>query len=129
MPLVRYCKQTREVEEMREETVLKMGRWASIACSIHCLVVPFVIPIIPALGIVSHNEWFEGVFWLLSCSVACWHGWRTRGIVRYSFWLVAAVGTIGFLTHNHELLHFGFFGVAAGTLLRKKPVHVCGRGH
>jgi len=108
---------------MKSKTVSKVGVWASIVCIIHCTILPFVVPIIPVLGVTTHNEWIEIVFWILSLSTALWKMFHYGGLVRYWFGVVSICGSVGLAVHSHELLHAGFYGIAAGSLwclLRKK---------
>lgn len=81
---------------------------------------------LPMAGLAAQNEWLEAAFWCTSAGVAIWQARRNRGVFRYYFWAVAAVGTAGLLADQHAILHAGFYGVAAGALyllLRKRITH------
>ena len=57
-----------------------MGMGASIACAIHCAILPLVLTSLPVFGInIINNNGFEYFMILLAFAVGCyalWHGYR-----------------------------------------------------
>ena len=102
---------------MKEATVTKVGMWASIACIIHCTLLPILVPFLPLLSHVEYEaEWLDAVFWVLSTTTAVWQIWQYPGLIRGWFILCVIVGTVSILMHLHELLHVAFYGVGVGSL-------------
>ena len=102
---------------MKEATVTKVGMWASIACIIHCTLLPILVPFLPLLSHLEHEaESLDAVFWTLSVITAVWQIWQYPGLIRwwFSWWMI--VGTLSLLLHQHGLLHVAFYGVGVGSL-------------
>ena len=84
----------------------KLGIAASIACAIHCAVLPLIMTSLPILGInIINNFWFEMVMILLAL-----------GIGIYSL-------THGFKKHHHQLLPILIFSSGMALLLMKQIFH------
>ena len=83
-----------------------LGIAASIACAIHCAVLPLVMSSLPILGInIINNFWFE-VFMIL----------LAMGIGLHSL-------THGFKKHHHRLLPIIVFIIGISLLLVKQVFH------
>ena len=83
-----------------------LGIAASIACAIHCAVLPLVMSSLPILGInIINNFWFE-VFMIL----------LAMGIGLHSL-------THGFKKHHHRLLPIIVFIIGISLLLIKQVFH------
>ncbi len=84
----------------------KLGIAASIACAIHCAVLPLIMTSLPVLGInIINNFWFEIAMILLAL-----------GIGIYSL-------THGFKKHHHQLLPIFIFSSGMVLLLMKQVFH------
>lgn len=83
-----------------------LGIAASIACAIHCAVLPLVMSSLPILGInIINNFWFE-IFMIL----------LAMGIGLHSL-------THGFKKHHHRLLPIIVFVIGIVLLLVKQVFH------
>jgi hypothetical protein len=83
-----------------------LGIAASIACAIHCAVLPLVISSLPILGInIINNFWFE-IFMIL----------LAMGIGLHSL-------THGFKKHHHRILPIIVFIIGISLLLVKQILH------
>jgi hypothetical protein len=83
-----------------------LGIAASIACAIHCAVLPLVISSLPILGInIINNFWFEIFMILLAMSIGL-----------HSL-------THGFKKHHHRLLPIVVFIIGIVLLLVKQVFH------
>lgn len=83
-----------------------LGIAASIACAIHCAVLPLVMSSLPILGInIINNFWFE-IFMIL----------LAMGIGLHSL-------THGFKKHHHRLLPIIVFIIGISLLLVKQVFH------
>ncbi len=83
-----------------------LGIAASVACAIHCALLPLVITSLPILGInIINNLWFEILMILLAMVI---------GI--YSL-------MHGFKKHHHKLLPIGIFTAGMGLLILKQIFH------
>ena len=83
-----------------------LGIAASIACAIHCAVLPLVISSLPILGInIINNFWFE-IFMIV----------LAMGIGLHSL-------THGFKKHHHRLLPIIVFVIGISLLLVKQILH------
>ena len=83
-----------------------LGIAASIACAIHCAVLPLVISSLPILGInIINNFWFE-IFMIL----------LAMGIGLHSL-------THGFKKHHHRLLPIIVFVIGISLMLIKQVFH------
>lgn len=101
---------------------------ASIGCVIHCAALPTIVSALPFLEWEVHNESLEGVFWAIALCTALWYAWNGQGFVRWGFSVAAVIGTVGLLTHSHNLLHTGFWCVAIGAvyvLVRSRRARPC----
>ncbi|MEY4572751.1 MAG: hypothetical protein RLZ10_1999 [Bacteroidota bacterium] len=83
-----------------------LGIAASIACAIHCAVLPLIMSSLPILGInIINNFWFE-IFMIV---------------------LAMAIGlhslTHGFKKHHHRVLPIIVFVIGIGLLLVKQILH------
>lgn len=83
-----------------------LGIAASVACAIHCALLPLVLTSLPVLGInIINNTWFE-VFMIL---------------------LAAAIGsyslTHGYKKHHHHKQAFIIFGLGILMLILKQLFH------
>ncbi|HTD93626.1 MAG TPA: MerC domain-containing protein [Chitinophagaceae bacterium] len=75
-----------------------LGISASVACAIHCAVLPLCVTTLPLFGVnIIHNMVFESTMVLLAFSVGAWSFYH------------------GFVKHHHSLTPFFLF--AAGILL------------
>ncbi|MFM1970079.1 MAG: hypothetical protein RL152_1456 [Bacteroidota bacterium] len=83
-----------------------LGIAASIACAIHCAVLPLLMSSLPILGInIINNFWFE-IFMIL----------LAMGIGLHSL-------THGFKKHHHKLLPIIVFIIGISLLLVKQVFH------
>jgi hypothetical protein len=83
-----------------------LGIAASVACAIHCAVLPLVMSSLPILGInIINNFWFE-IFMIL----------LAMGIGLHSL-------THGFKKHHHRLLPIIVFIIGISLLLVKQVFH------
>ena len=83
-----------------------LGIAASIACAIHCAVLPLLMSSLPILGInIINNFWFEILMILLA-----------MGIGLHSL-------THGFKKHHHKLLPIIVFIIGISLLLVKQVFH------
>lgn len=83
-----------------------LGIAASVACAIHCAVLPLVITSLPILGInIINNFWFE----ILMIFIA----------------LIIGIYSLmhGFKKHHHQLLPIGIFTTGILLLLLKQVLH------
>ena len=83
-----------------------LGIAASVACAIHCALLPLILTSLPVLGInIINNTWFE-VFMIL---------------------LAAAIGsyslTHGYRKHHHHKLALYIFGLGILMLILKQLFH------
>lgn len=84
----------------------KLGIAASIACAIHCAVLPLIMTSLPILGInIINNFWFEMAMIVLAL-----------GIGIYSL-------THGFKKHHHQLLPILIFSSGMALLFMKQIFH------
>lgn len=84
----------------------KLGIAASIACAIHCAILPLIMTSLPILGInIINNFWFEIVMIVLAL-----------GIGIYSL-------THGFKKHHHQFLPILIFSSGMVLLLMKQIFH------
>ncbi len=84
----------------------KLGIAASIACAIHCAVLPLLMTSLPILGInIINNNWFEVMMIVLAF-----------GIGIYSL-------THGFKQHHHQWLPILIFSVGMSLLILKQVFH------
>ena len=83
-----------------------LGIAASIACAIHCAVLPLVMSSLPILGInIINNFWFE-IFMIV----------LAMGIGLHSL-------THGFKKHHHRILPIIVFVIGISLLLVKQVLH------
>jgi hypothetical protein len=83
-----------------------LGIAASVACAIHCAVLPLIMTSLPILGInIINNFWFEIMMILFAL-----------GIGIYSL-------THGFKKHHHHLLPILIFSTGIVLLLMKQIFH------
>lgn len=83
-----------------------LGIAASVACAIHCAVLPLIMSSLPILGInIINNFWFELFMILLAL-----------GIGLHSL-------THGFKKHHHRLLPIIIFVIGIALLLLKQILH------
>ena len=83
-----------------------LGIAASVACAIHCAVLPLVMSSLPVLGInIINNFWFE-IFMIV----------LAMGIGLHSL-------THGFKKHHHRLLPIIVFVIGISLLLVKQILH------
>jgi len=83
-----------------------LGIAASVACAIHCAVLPLVMSSLPILGInIINNFWFE-IFMIV----------LAMGIGLHSL-------THGFKKHHHRLLPIIVFVIGISLLLLKQILH------
>jgi hypothetical protein len=84
----------------------KLGIAASIACAIHCAVLPLIMTSLPILGInIINNFWFEIAMITLAL-----------GIGIYSL-------THGFKQHHHQVFPILIFSVGMLLLILKQVFH------
>lgn len=80
-----------------------LGIGASVACAIHCALLPLIFTSLPLFGInIIHNPWFEAGMIALSL-----------GIGTYSLWH-------GFKKHHHSYQPLALFYVGSGFLIAKQ---------
>ncbi len=116
----------------KSAAVEKIGTLASVLCLIHCVGIAILAPVIPALGILAHNEWIEILFWGVALVTALWQVFHTDGWLRVLFFIVSITGTMGVVTDEHLLLHLGFAGIALGQIVllrRRKAARTCSHDH
>ncbi|MBM3431729.1 MAG: MerC domain-containing protein [Bacteroidetes bacterium] len=79
------------------------GIGASLACAIHCALLPLFFTSLPLFGVnIIHNVWFEaGMIGL------------ALGIGTYSLWH-------GYQKHHHRFRHLIFFYIGSGSLITKQ---------
>jgi hypothetical protein len=83
-----------------------LGIAASVACAIHCAVLPLVMSSLPILGInIINNFWFE-IFMIVLAMVIGLHSL-----------------THGFKKHHHRLLPIIVFVIGISLLLVKQILH------
>ncbi len=113
----------------------KVGAGMSFACAVHCLLMPFVLGVLPLLGLgflADHTA--ELVFVCISVALAlaslCW-GYRTHGNVNVFviLFLSAALIATGLLVvHEEHHLYFvvsGALGITASHLLNHRLCKTC----
>ncbi|HYF32472.1 MAG TPA: MerC domain-containing protein [Chitinophagaceae bacterium] len=83
-----------------------LGISASLACAIHCALLPLFLTSLPIFGYeIIENEFFEYIMIFLAFLIGCislWHGYRK---------------------HHHSLRPLGIFGVGMALLLAKQIWH------
>ena len=124
----------------------KVGSAASIACAIHCLAMPFVITVMPLVGLSFFaSEQAEWMLFAASALIAtfnlCW-GYRKHKSRKAL--TMAVIGltllTIGRLLDHHSQHHGGFdwyvlflvaggFWVAASHWINRKLCSACHKCH
>lgn len=120
-----------------------VGACLSLACAIHCIAMPFVITLLPllGLGILAHSS-FETFMFITTISLAsaslCW-GTFVHRETRILLFVAAAVMLFymgGFTAHSkHEALFVGFGGLclAIGHFINirlcKSCRHCCEHEH
>jgi hypothetical protein len=83
-----------------------LGIAASVACAIHCAVLPLVITSLPILGInIINNFWFEILMIFIALII---------GIYSLMHW---------FKKHHHQSLPIGIFTTGILLLLLKQVLH------
>ncbi len=135
------------------ERFASWGSLASVACAIHCLLMPVAVAALPALGLsFLENQWMElglvlgsAVLVTTSLSWSCISRRRTEGLiiglVGVALFLLSA-----FIPHSHEvaahvghahehavegpawrlpLLIAGALGMAAGTFVHRRACRNC----
>ncbi|MBN8548058.1 MAG: MerC domain-containing protein [Deltaproteobacteria bacterium] len=113
----------------------KIGACLSFACAIHCIAMPFIITVLPllGLGILAHSS-FETFMFIITISLAtaslCWGTYIHRE-TRVLLFLAAAILLFyigGFTTHSeHEAVLVGFGGVclAVGHFINLRLCKSC----
>jgi hypothetical protein len=112
-----------------------VGACLSFACAVHCMLMPFIITLLPLIGldILTHGS-FDKIMFITTLSLAsaslCWGTFihRERRIL---FFVVAAMILFylgGFSVHSkHEALLVGFGGLclAVGHFLNRRLCKSC----
>ena len=113
----------------------KVGACLSFACAIHCIAMPFLITLLPllGLGILAHSS-FETFMFITTISLAsaslCW-GTYVHRETRVLLFVAAAVILFyigGFSAHStHEAVYVGFGGLclAVGHYINLKLCKSC----
>lgn len=79
-----------------------LGITASLACAIHCAVLPLFVSFVPLFGInIIHNMVFETVMVVLSFAIGAWSFYH------------------GFRRHHHSWLPFILFSIGIALLVLK----------
>lgn len=105
-----------------------VGSCASVACAIHCIAMPFVIAMLPALGIgwlASKKFEIVALVVAIGCSLLslCW-GYRTHGRLR-GFGIMASGAMWLLLAHWQHNHWFSFFGGACLVLANVVNRRLC----
>jgi hypothetical protein len=83
-----------------------LGIATSVACAIHCAVLPLLVTTFPLFGVnIINNLWFEYGMILLAFAIgssSLWHGYKR---------------------HHHSFLPIGLFGLGMIGLLLKQLLH------
>lgn len=112
-----------------------VGACLSFACAIHCVAMPFVITILPllGLGVLAHSE-FDTIMFITTISLAsaslCW-GTFVHRETRILFLLAAAILLFyvgGFHAHDTReavFVGFGGFCLALGHFINRRLCKSC----
>lgn len=83
-----------------------LGIATSVACAIHCAILPLVLSSLPLFGInILNNEMFEYLMILIALMIGVWSLWH------------------GFKKHHHSFLPITIFVVGIITLVFKQVWH------
>jgi hypothetical protein len=110
-----------------------LGAGLSFLCAIHCLLMPFIIGILPLIGLgflAEHTaeEVFVGCSVLLALCSLCW-GFKKHGKLHGIIVLAIAIGLLVsglYIAHDHSVfLVAGATCIALAHLVNKRLCHTC----
>ena len=116
---------------MKQSHIGHVGSCASVACAIHCIAMPFLITILPTLGIYwLASGWFELTALTIAIGFSlmslCW-GYKQHGRSRL-FWLILA-GTLwfllGYIRHEHLYSFVGGGCMITANLMNHRFCTTC----
>lgn len=112
----------------------KVGTFASLACAVHCLLIPFILTVLPLIGLGFLTEpHFEIGMIVFAVAVAtmslCW-GSHIHGTKKTLLFVAAALlfFIVGHSLHSPGHWYFMALGglcLVAGHLLNRKLCHSC----
>ena len=126
------------------KTLLKSGRLdqlgmtASIACAIHCAVLPLVVTVLPLVGLeFLANKWVEISMICISLVIGAWslistyprHQNLAPLLVLITGFVFIAAGHFLFVQIESILVPLGGFTIAAAHYMNWKLNRVCGHEH
>jgi hypothetical protein len=112
----------------------RVGSCLSFACAVHCVLIPFVVTLLPLLGLgfLKHSA-FEVVMVVIAVSLAtlslCW-GSRIHGKKRTLFFVLGAVilfiaGHEAPFSYHWTLMGLGGLCLVGGHLLNRRLCRSC----
>jgi len=119
----------------------KAGATASLICAVHCISLPLLFAVIPAIGLTwLDNVWFDRVF--LAAAVVFVILAHPRGYIRHRRCIPAVLALIGIATvvlaislweqseAHHYLVALGGLTIASSHWLNRHFLHhACCEGH
>jgi hypothetical protein len=116
----------------------QLGMGASIACAIHCAVLPIVVTSLPLIGLeFLANTWVEITMIFFSALIGTWsiggsyskHKKRLPMILLLSGFSLIATGHFAWHQVESILIPLGGFTIAAAHFINWKYIQVCGHNH
>ncbi len=115
-----------------------IGIGASLACAIHCALMPLLLTSLPLFGInIIDNEAFEyGMIFLafLIGAVSLFHGYKKhhhsfRPMIYFSIGIVLLLAKQSFHEYQYYILPAAIFFIISGHLMNHKACRVHDHGH
>lgn len=115
-----------------------LGITTSLACAIHCALLPLFLTSLPVLGIeLIENTLFEIIMVILAFTIgsySLYHGWKKHHhslipIVIFSLGFLFLVLKLFFIAYETWLLIPGVIGIIAGHILNYKSCRVHNHAH
>lgn len=116
----------------------QLGMGASIACAIHCAVLPIVVTSLPLIGLeFLANTWVEITMIFFSALIGTWsigesyskHKKRLPMILLLSGFSLIATGRFAWHEVESILIPLGGFTIAIAHFINWKYIQVCGHSH
>jgi hypothetical protein len=115
-----------------------LGVGTSIACAIHCALLPLFLSSLPLFGVnIIHNIWFEaGMILLAFCigAISLWHGYRKHHhsyvpIMIFSSGFIFLIAKQFFAEYEHWLLIPAVILIVSAHILNYKSCRVHNHAH
>lgn len=116
----------------------QLGMGASIACAIHCAVLPIVVTSLPLIGLeFLANTWVEITMIFFSALIGTWsiggsyskHKKWLPMILLLSGFSMIAIGHFAWHQVESILIPLGGFTIAAAHFINWKYIQICGHNH